>query len=102
MAKYLLLYHGGSQPSSPEEGAQVMKAWTDWFGTLGAAVLDGGDPTGPTRKISGGSVSDDPDGATGYSLISADSFDAAVELAKGCPHLGAGGSVSVAEALPVM
>ena len=30
MANYLLLFHGGSMPDSPEEGARVMQAWTDW------------------------------------------------------------------------
>jgi len=30
MAKYLLLFHGGSMPDSPEEGAKVMRAWTLW------------------------------------------------------------------------
>jgi len=102
MANYLLLYHGGSQPSTPEEGAKVMADWTNWFGSLGAATIDAGDPTGPTRRISASGVSDDPTGANGYSIIAADSLDAAVEVAKGCPHLDNGGTVSVSEKLGLM
>jgi hypothetical protein len=36
---------------------------------------------------------------SGYSLIEADSLDAAVQFAKGCPVLADGGSVEVAEAI---
>ncbi|MCP4247070.1 MAG: hypothetical protein GY778_08475, partial [bacterium] len=37
--------------------------------------------------------------ASGYTLIDADSLDAAVALAKGCPILDSGGSIEVATAL---
>ena len=46
MAKYLYVYHGGSVPQSKEEGERVMQAWMGWFGQLGAAVVDGGNPVG--------------------------------------------------------
>jgi hypothetical protein len=39
---------------------------------------------------------------TGYSIIEADSLDAAVELVKGCPILQSGGSVEVGETFDVM
>jgi len=38
-------------------------------------------------------------GLTGYSIVSADSLDSAVELAKGCPVLEIGGAVDVYEAI---
>jgi len=60
MANYVLVYHGGSMPESPEEGAKVMAAWTSWFGTLGDALVDGGNPASRTKTIGAdGSVSDD-------------------------------------------
>ena len=49
MANYLLAYRGGSMPETPEAQAQVMAAWTAWFGQLGAALVDGGDPTSTSR-----------------------------------------------------
>ena len=103
MAKYVLLYHGGEMPATEAEGAAVMQAWMAWFGALGAAVVDGGNPFTPAAKqiAADGTVSD---GAIlgGYSVIQADSFDAAVELAKGCPHLKYRGQVSVHETFNVM
>lgn len=105
MANYLLVYHGGSgAPSTPEEGERVMAAWNDWFGRLGDAVVDGGNPVGPVRSIaSDGSVGNGGGNpTTGYSILRADSFDAAVAAAKGCPILeGGAGSIEVAEILPM-
>jgi len=100
MANYLLVYHGGQMPESPEEGAKVMQAWTDWFGTLGDALVDGGNPVTQVRTIaSNGTVSNGGvNPSSGYSILKADSLDAAVVLARGCPILnGGGGSIEVAE-----
>jgi hypothetical protein len=104
MADYLLLYSGGSMPETEEEQAAVMQAWTDWFTTLGAAVKDGGNPTSGQAKTiaSGGGVSDGGMGVSGYSVITADSLDEAVEMAKGCPVLQGGASVEVHETFAVM
>ena len=38
-------------------------------------------------------------GLSGYSLVTADSLESAVELAKGCPVLEIGGAVDVYEAI---
>jgi Resolvase, N terminal domain len=57
-------------------------------------------PGPPRRSARGGSASDSGSrGLTGYSIVSADSLDAAVELAKGCPVLEIGGAVDVYEAI---
>jgi len=104
MTKYLLVYHTGSTPESEEEGEKVMAAWMSWFGVLGAAVLDGGNPTGASSTISAdGSVSEGggPNPTSGFSLIEADSLAAALELAKGCPQLLSGGSVEVCETIDI-
>lgn len=104
MANYLLVYHGGRMPESPEEGAKIMQAWTDWFGVLGGALVDGGNPVSQVRTIaSNGSVSNGGvNPSSGYSVIKADSLDAAVALAKGCPVLGGGASIEVAETFAAM
>jgi hypothetical protein len=104
MANFLLVFHGGSMPESQEEGAKVMQAWTDWFGVLGDKLVDAGNPVSNVRTIaSNGSVTDGgTNAATGYSVIKADSLDAAVALAKGCPVLAGGASVEVAETFEVM
>jgi len=66
------------------------------------AIIDGGNPVGASSTVnSNGSVASDggSNPASRYSLIEADSLDAALDKAKGCPVLASGGSVEVAEAL---
>jgi hypothetical protein len=93
------VYKGGSTPTSEAEGAKVMEAWIGWFGTLGAAVVDGGNPFGASTAVaSDGSTTAATAALSGYSILTADSLSAAATLAKGCPILEAGGSVEVYEA----
>jgi hypothetical protein len=103
MAKYLLLYSGGGMPESDAEREAVMKAWDGWFGQIGKAVVDGGNPTSGSNKVSAdGSISAGAGDVTGYSIIEADSLNAATDLAKGCPVLQGGASVSVYETFEAM
>ena len=103
MGKYVLAYRGGSTPESPAEQEAVMGQWMSWFGQLGASVVDGGNPFGPAQTIaSDGAVRDGGAAAlTGYSIIDADSLDAAATMAKGCPVLSSGGSVDVYETIAI-
>ena len=105
MPKYLLSYHGGGMPESEEEGAKIMAAWGEWMDALGPALADAGAPTGAAATIAADGSTSDGGGAnpvTGYSVITADHLEAAVELAKGCPILVGGGSVEVGETFDVM
>jgi hypothetical protein len=102
MAKYLFVYHGGGHPSSPAEAKKVMDAWGVWFGSMGAAVVDGGNPVGKSSTVkSDGSLVDGggANPASGYSLIEASSLQDAHKKAKGCPLLAAGGTIEIAEAM---
>ena len=102
MSKYVFIYHGGKKPEDPDEVAQVMQAWGAWFASMGEAVVDGGNPVGMSTTVhDDGAVTNDggSNPVSGYSLISADSVEDAVEKAKGCPILAAGGSVELAEAI---
>ena len=107
MPKYVLAYHsnsgGPSEMPDTEEGmAEVMQAWESWFASLGENLVDGGNPIAFAKTVnSDGSVSDGggANALTGYSLVQADSIDAALDMAKGCPVLSADGNVEVAEAM---
>ena len=59
-----------------------------------------GNPMGMTKKISSRGVSDvnDLNRLTGFSIVKADTMDAALDMAKRCPHLEHG-TVDVAEAM---
>lgn len=106
MANYLLLYHGGKMPESEAEQKAVMDDWIAWYTKLGSAVVDAGNPFSPMAKsvASDGKVSDGPAGsmASGYTVIKADSLDAAAAFAKSCPVLKGGASISVFETFDVM
>jgi hypothetical protein len=102
MAKYLFVYHGGKAPSNPADAKAAMDAWGAWFGSLGAAVIDGGNPVGKSSTVrSDGSLVEGggANPASGYSLIEASSLEDAHRKAVGCPLLKAGGSIEVARAM---
>ena len=104
MAKYLLLYSGGTMPETEAEQGEVMKAWEGWFTELGPAVADAGNPfTQAAKKVtSGPATTDTPATASGYSVIEADSLDQAAKLAGGCPVLLGGADITVFETFEVM
>jgi len=102
MTKYLFIYHGGKNPSKPADVKKVMDAWGTWFGTMGTAVVDGGNPVGKSSTVKAdGSIASDggPNPASGYSLIEAKDLADAHRKARGCPILASGGSVEVAPTL---
>lgn len=105
MTKYVFFYLGGGMPETEEESAKVLKAWEDWFTGLGPAVVDGGYPFSPMAKsvARDGTVKDGPAGtmSSGYSIVEAESLDAAAEMAKGYPNLASGGEVSVFETIQI-
>ncbi len=100
MAKFVYVYTGGQMAETPEAQEQVMQAWGAWFGTLGDRVTDMGNPFGGSKTVkSGGSADGGVSHIGGYSIVEADSLDAAAVQAEGCPVLQAGGNVEVYEAL---
>ncbi len=100
MTNFVLLYTGGTYPENEEETAAVMAAWGAWYGDMGDAIVDGGNPFSMAKNVTADGISD---GAamsppvTGYTVISADSLDAAAELCKKHPHTKYGGQVSIHE-----
>ena len=108
MTKYLFVYHApvppaDATPPDPEQVDAVMGAWNAWAGKVGDRMVDFGTPLANGVRIT-------PDGTTpssrevaGYSIIEADSLDAAVDLAKVHPHLSMPGGceIEVHEAQPI-
>ncbi len=98
MTNFVLLYTGGTIPETEEEQAAVMAAWGAWYGGMGAAVVDGGNPFNVAKHVTADGVADGSAMApmvTGYTVISAESLDAAVAACAEHPHIKYGGQVTV-------
>ncbi len=101
MPDYIIAYHGGEKPESPEEGAKNMAKWKAWVEDLGDAVVNPGTPLDKSKTVSSSGVTDDggPNPLSGFSMVKAGSMDAALEMAKACPFLETGGTLEVAEVM---
>jgi hypothetical protein len=107
--KYMVLYRSsvpaseqmGSDPKAAQSG---MALWMDWAGRVGGAMVDMGSPlanvatrsaSGPTPAVSGASI-------VGFSILEAESGDAAKKLVDDHPHFHAPGdpSIELLEFLP--
>jgi len=94
MASYVLAFRGAPGRAAPEGAEQ---AWGAWFGELGPAIADRGNRVGNVTRLDAAGGAPGAETLTGYTVITADSMDSAVTLAKGCPGLATGVSVEVAE-----
>lgn len=99
MPNYIFAYHGGSRPKTPEEGKAVMEAWQTWLADIGESVIEMGSPVGMSKTVTANGVENDggSNPLSGYTIVTADTMDDAVGLAKGCPITDADGTVEVAE-----
>ncbi len=102
MSKFLLVYRTpasseGYNPS-PEELQAMLAQWQQWKAAFPAQIVDMGDGLMPTgRTIKGQVVTDGPtveskEMVSGYSIVEAADYDAAVVVAKACPVLYAPGA----------
>lgn len=99
MPDYILAYHGGKMPESPEEGAEHMAKWEAWAGGLGDSLINRGTPLGKSKTVSSSGVTDGggPNPLIGYSILKAENIDAAVKMVEDSPHINFGGTMVVAE-----
>ncbi|AKI01165.1 YCII-related domain-containing protein [Hoeflea sp. IMCC20628] len=97
MPDYVFAYHGGRKPETAEEGQKEMEKWGAWFAHMGDAVVNPGNAVGQSWTVSSSGISHDggANPLSGFTVVRADSMEAAAEMAKGCPILN-GGSVEVA------
>jgi hypothetical protein len=99
MSQYIIVYIGGNQPSSPEEGKQNYAKYREWLSSLGDAAVSPANPFKNTstvnsdRSVAAGSST----AMSGYTIIETDSMEKALEIARACPFLDIGGSLEVSE-----
>lgn len=99
MSQYIIIYLGGDKPSSPEEEKQHMSNYRAWLSSLGDSAISPANPLKNTNTVhsdgtvTGGSTTS----MSGFTVIEADSMEAALSVAKDCPFLDVGGSLEVSE-----
>ena len=107
MAKFILLYRGDATPPgnmTEEQVSEVMAQWGVWMEKHGPAILDPGNPFGDRTSVGGDGAEQAPANLNGYSIVEADSLDAAKGFCDGHPFLhgtGAEFAVDVFELLPM-
>ena len=99
MKQFVLVYLGGNHPSSEAEARAHFEKYMAWLTSLGESVVIPTIPLKDTNTIS-------PDGAvgeggssamSGFSIIRAETMEAALAIAKDCPFLEIGGTLEVSE-----
>lgn len=100
MPKYMFAFHGGGgMPETEEEGKAAMAKWMEWMGGLGDKLVDGGNPVGMSSTLTADGLKDGggANPLSGWTIVEAESVEAAAELGKGCPILDGGkGSIEIA------
>ena len=94
MKKFIFLYGDKSGSASTRD------QWMQWFASIGASIVDNGNPFGVGRKVTKTDSRDlagDATPITGYTIVNAESMEAAERLLDGVPI----DSVRVYEALPM-
>ena len=93
MSKYLYLYRGPATPMdqfTPEQSAEQTRAWGEWMERVGRSLVDGGAPFGERAAVADDGTSPAPGELNGYTIVEADSLDAARALVDRHPFLSEG------------
>lgn len=82
---------------------QGMKAWQDWVDKNKAAVVDKGAPLGKTKHVDAKGVTDTSNAMAAYTIVQAESHEAAAKLFVNHPHftIFPGDAVEIMECLPL-
>ncbi len=92
---------------SPDEVAQKraagVAAWNDWVERNKASIVDPGSPIGKTKRANLAGVSDGANTIAAYTIIRAESHEAAARLFENHPHftIFPGEAVEVMPCLPI-
>jgi hypothetical protein len=107
MAKFMMIYKGEATDMAdmtPEQGAEVMAKWMAWMNKVGDGLADVGTPFGPGTSVVDDGSTGTPASSTGYSIVEAESLEAAVALADGHPYLSDNNgdyAIDIYELMPV-
>lgn len=110
MKKYFVLYlmpvpeiqkMMASMP--PEQAKAGMDAWKQWMVEHKHIFVDEGSVLGKTKRVTTDGISDAKNDITGYSIVEAESHEAAAKLFEGQPHLMMpGASIEILEIVEML
>jgi hypothetical protein len=110
MKKFMAIYMASGadfekmmRNSTPEQRNKGMEAWKKWMNENKASILEGGAPLGKTKRADATGVSDRKNNIGGYSIVQAETHDAAAKLfGRDHPHLQMPGAwVEIIEIMPL-
>jgi len=80
-----------------------MKAWHGWVSQHESVITDGGGPLGKTKLVNESGVSNISNSLSGYTIVTADSHEAAARLFENHPHftIFPGDGVEIMEIMPI-
>jgi hypothetical protein len=86
-----------------ERQAAGTSAWRAWIEKHQASIVDAGCPLGKTKNVAASGISDVRNNLTAYTLVRAESHEAAARLFEGHPHftIFPGDGIEVMECLPI-
>ncbi len=82
--------------------AAGMKGWMQWGETHDKAIVDNGAPLGKTKRVTAECVKDIRNQIAGYTIVEAESHEAAAKMFLNHPHaIFPGDGVEIMECLPM-
>jgi len=90
-----------AQRKSQEQAG--VAAWGQWVKDHGKSIVDVGTPLGKTKRVSTEGISDFRNNLTAYTIVQAESHEAAARMFENHPHftIFPGDSVEILECLPL-
>jgi hypothetical protein len=101
--RILRIINSGCRRRRPRRKSARMPAWFAWGEKHKAAIVENGAPLGKTKRASRAGLSDTKNSMTGYTVVQADSHEAAARMFENHPHftIFPGDSVEIMECLPL-
>ena len=110
MKKFLVLYMAPRaefekmmKNATPEQQKKGMEAWMKWMNDHKTSLVDGGAPLGKSKRVDSKGAADATNELGGYSIVQAESADAATKLfGKDHPHVQMPSAwVEIIEIMPI-
>ena len=115
MKKFMAVYMGSmsgtamaqwkalDEKTRKERESAGMSAWMKWGEENARRIVDQGSPLGKTKRVDAEGVSDTKNLMTGYTIVEAESHEAAAKMFLEHPHfkLFPGEAVEIMECLPM-